>query len=135
MSARAAETVGQHRYPSALLVERALSEQDVEAIACRVVELLIASPTASAKYIDTAAVAEMLNVSEDWVRAHAAELGGVRAGDGARGALRFRAHRVMAAMERRHLARPECSPTPRRPGPRRASRSVRMLPLPDEAAP
>ena len=67
----------------------------------------------------------MLAVSEEWVREHAAELGAIRVGDGPKGALRFDAARVRAALERRRLGRPKDRQR-RRPGQRR--RSLGLVP-------
>jgi hypothetical protein len=50
---------------------RGLTAADVEAIACRVVELLRDESRLS-NHVDTTAVATMLGVSGDWVREHAA---------------------------------------------------------------
>jgi hypothetical protein len=115
--------------------ERALTDADVDAVARRVVELLEETATPSVVHLDTATVARMYNVRPEWVRAHAAELGGVRVGDSRKGQLRFHVDRVAAAMERRRVPAAAPAPAgPRRPGPKRGSRSVRLLPLPDDAA-
>lgn len=82
------------------------------------------------RYFDTAWVAAHLAVSEDWVRAHAAELGGIRLG-GSRGPLRFEPARVDAAMDARRL-RPAAAAAPaRRPGPPRNAAGVELLPIPE----
>lgn len=108
-----------------------LDPSDVEAIARRVVELIADEAPAPPRYLDTAALARMLDASEDWVRDHAAELGGVRFGDGPTGALRFEPARVREALERRRLPSPRPSPRRSRPGPKRRAESVRLLPLPE----
>jgi len=108
-----------------------LTAADVEAIACRVVELLRDESRLSA-HIDTTAVATMLGVSGDWVREHAAELGAIRIGDNPKGALRFELRRVRAALDQRRLGGRPASNT-RRPGPARRLHSVDLLPLPDDA--
>lgn len=106
-----------------------LEPDDLQAIADRVAELL-AEQTPRTEYLDTATVARMLDASEDWVRDHASELGAFRLGDGPRGALRFDATRVRAALDRRRLA--ETKRRRRRPpGPRRRVLGVELLPLPD----
>lgn len=115
--------------------ERALTDADVEAVARRVVEILVEDSVPAVSYLDTATVARMYSVGEDWVRAHAAELGALRVGDGPKGPLRFHVDRVAAAMERRRVTGPAREPRRRRPGPRRGdSRNVQLLPLPGEAA-
>jgi hypothetical protein len=104
-----------------------LEVDDIEALARRVAELLAWS-TPTCVYLDTAGVARMLGASEDWVRAHAAELGAIRLGDGCRGALRFDAARVGRALDRRRLGRPAAKRARPRPGRRTAG--VTLLPLP-----
>ncbi len=112
---------------------RAVSDSDVEAVARRVVELLAEDRLLPSGWVDTATVARRYDVGEDWVRAHAIELGAVRLGD-RRGPLRFDLARVAAAMERRRVTGEPPARRRRKPGPQRAARSVRLLPLPDGAA-
>jgi hypothetical protein len=95
-------------------------EASVEEIAQRVAELLADQSRGPFRLLPTQAVARMLAVSEEWVRAHAAELGAIRVGDGPKGALRFDAARVNAALDGRRLDRPHEGQR-RRPGPRRRS--------------
>jgi hypothetical protein len=104
---------------------------DVEAIASKLAEAAAGGLPARG-YVDTAAVAAFLSVSEDWVRRHAAELGAIRVGDSLRGPLRFDVGRVQAAVERRRLE-PSAERRRRRPGPPRGGR-VELLPLPRDAA-
>lgn len=52
----------------------------------------------------TAQVAEEIGFSEDWVRDHAAELGGIRMGHPTRGQLRFEPPSIEAYKQRRQLA-------------------------------
>ena len=65
-----------------------LDPQDIEAIASRVVELLLDGPPSMPRLADAATVARELGVERDWVYAHAGELGATRLGGG-RGRLRF----------------------------------------------
>lgn len=68
------------------------------------------------RLLTAAEVAEMLQVTPAWVRAHATDLGAIRLGDGPRARLRFEQERVAAALERRRVA-PSAPPKPaRRPG-------------------
>jgi hypothetical protein len=102
-----------------------------EEIARRVAELVDDRIREPFRLLDTKAVAGMLAVSEEWVREHAAELGAVRVGDGPKGALRFDAARVRAALEHRRLERSKDRDRSkyrdrRRPGRRR--RSVGLVP-------
>jgi hypothetical protein len=84
------------------------------------------------RYMTTREVAEMIQMSDDWVREHAAELGGIRLGDSRFGALRFEADRVADAMEARRLEPPKRGRR-RRPGPaRKYAGDVELLPLPEE---
>jgi hypothetical protein len=86
----------------------------------------------AARYMTTREVAEMLVMSEEWVREHAAELGGIRLGDSRFGALRFEVDRVTEAMEARRLDPPKRGRR-RRPGPaRKYAGDVELLPLPEE---
>jgi hypothetical protein len=83
------------------------------------------------KYLTTAEVASRIRMSEEWVREHAAELGGIRLGDSRFGALRFESELVSEAMEARRLQPPKRGRR-RRPGPaRRLSGGVELLPLPE----
>jgi len=83
------------------------------------------------RLLTTQEVASRLSVSPDWVREHAAELGGIRIGDGPKGSLRFEWERVVEAMEARRL-QPVSRRRRKRPGPsRRTSGNVELLPLPD----
>ena len=96
------------------------TEVTAEEIARRVAELVAERIREPFGLVDTQTVARMLAVSAEWVREHATELGAVRLGDGAKGALRFDVARVRAAVERRRLERPKDRPR-RRPGQRRRS--------------
>ncbi len=105
-----------------------LDDDAIEAVARRVAELLDAR-RAPASYLSTAAVAQMLDVSEEWVRDHAAEFGAVRLGDRGRGQLRFEHERVWRALDERRLEAAPRRRSPRRARPRAAG--VRLLPLPE----
>jgi hypothetical protein len=83
-----------------------VSELALEDVARRVAELLADRVREPFRLLDSQTVAGMLGVSEDWARGHAAELGAIRIGDGPKGALRFDAARVRAALERRRVGRP-----------------------------
>ena len=95
-----------------------MTDAVLEAIAQRVADLVVGVVHEPYRLLDSQAVADMLGVSEDWVRDHAAELGAIRVGDGPKGTLRFEVARVRRALERRRLARP-CDK------PQRAARSGR----------
>jgi hypothetical protein len=81
--------------------------------------------------LTTREVAAELTMSEDWVREHAAELGGIRMGKSPRAPLRFEEEHVDRYLDRQRLAAPE-EPRPRRrrPGPRPAPAGVELFPLP-----
>jgi hypothetical protein len=117
----------EHRAPEDA---QTLTAGDIEALARRVLELVRDEPP-SFGHADTSQVAQLLGVSDEWVREHAAELGAVRVGDGPRGTLRFELGRVRAALEARRVQREAVRP-PRRPA-RRRSNGVELLPLPPEA--
>ena len=93
--------------PADIAGTQAAAEAAAEAIARRVAELVADRIREPVRLVDTRTVARMLAVSEEWVREHAAELGAIRVGDGPKGALRFDAPRVRAALERRRLGRPK----------------------------
>jgi hypothetical protein len=74
-------------------------------------------------------VAAELCMSEDWVREHAAELGGIRAGRTCRAPLRFEPEEIAAWKRAHRVGRP----APERRRTRRARRApadVELLPLP-----
>lgn len=81
------------------------------------------------RLLSTRDVAEMFGASEDWVRAHAGELGGVKLA----GLLRFDERSLERVIDRHRLEPP---PTPRRssrPGPpRRGHHAFTLLPIPEE---
>src|SRR4051794_22071389 len=115
-------------------VTRRLAPEDVEAVARRVVELLAEhAVTPQVGMVDTAAVARLVGMSEQWARDHAAELGGVRVGDGPRGELRFDLAVVRDRIAMRRLSASAAAQPAARPGPPRGPRTVRLLPLPEGA--
>jgi hypothetical protein len=105
--------------PADIAGTQAAAEAAAEAVARRVAELVADRIREPVRLVDTRTVARMLAVSEEWVREHAAELGAIRVGDGPKGALRFDAARVRAALERRRLGRPR-ERQRHRPGQRRS---------------
>lgn len=105
-----------------------LDADDIEAIAELLAEKLADRDPAVVRYIDVDAAARRLSLSPDWVRRHAAELGGSRMGDGDRGELRFDIREIDRAYAARRLAKERPRPR-RRPGPARFG-NVTMLPLP-----
>jgi hypothetical protein len=111
--------------PAAIAGTQAAAEAATEQIAQRVAELVADRIREPLRLLDTRTVARTLAVSEEWVREHAAELGAIRVGDGPKGALRFDAARVRAALERRRLGRPKDRQR-RRSGQRR--RSLGLVP-------
>jgi hypothetical protein len=78
----------------------------------------------------TPEVAAEIRMSEDWVREHAAELGGIRAGRTVRAQLRFEPEGIEAWKSAHRLvpSAPESRRRPRRA--RRAPGDVELLPLP-----
>lgn len=79
--------------------------------------------------LTTAEVAALLRASEDWVRDHAGELGGIRLGRGSRAQLRFWPHKVTAYLEQHSIKQPPRRPK-KKPGPKRAPSGVDLIPLP-----
>ena len=105
--------------PSAVGGAETATQIAADEIARRVADLVVERISEPFRLVDTQTLARMLAVSEEWVRAHAAELGAVRVGDGPKGALRFDLARVRATLERRRLERPkDRQRRPQRHGPR-----------------
>jgi hypothetical protein len=77
-----------------------LTRADVEAIAACVVEQVkeVVRPQLWFGLADAAEVARRLRVHENWVYAHADELGAIRLGDGEKARLRFDLGRVARAI-------------------------------------
>jgi hypothetical protein len=88
---------------------RALGSADIEAIAERTAHHfanLLERPTPSAhRLLEAKELASTLNVSVDFVYAHAAELGAMRLGDGPRARLRFDLRTAETAMKAHRRAR------------------------------
>ena len=88
----------------ATLVERILSDGDVEAIAeataARLAEIVSAAPGSFA-LVDARQLARDLGVSLDYVYAHATELGAMRLGTGPKARIRFDLDRARHALETR----------------------------------
>lgn len=61
----------------------------------------LTSRSAVTGFVDARRVGELYDVSAEWVRDHAVELGGIRLGDGPRGPWRFDLERVAGAMSAR----------------------------------
>jgi hypothetical protein len=92
----------------------ALHTSDIDAIAeraaQRVVELLARRGPGPHQLLDPKELATALNVSVDYVYAHAADLGAMRLGDGPKARLRFDIQTARGAMRERgrlgpHIAR------------------------------
>lgn len=65
--------------------------------------------------LTTAQVATQLAMSQEWVRDHAGELGGIRAGSGPRAPLRFHPDSINAWVDAHRIASaPVAPPAPRR---------------------
>ena len=86
----------------ATLVERILSDGDVEAIAeataARLAEIVSTAPGTFA-LVDARQLARDLGVSLDYVYAHATELGAMRLGSGPKARIRFDLDRARQALE------------------------------------
>jgi hypothetical protein len=80
----------------------------------------------------TAEVAAEITMSEDWVRAHAAELGGIRAGRTRRAPLRFEPAAIEAWKRAHSVSRPDDGERRRRLY--RPPAGVELLPLPTTPA-
>jgi len=112
-------------------VDEVIHAEIVERIASRVAELVAdAGLESDLRHVSTARLARLLDLSEDWVRDHAGELGAVRAGGGRNGELRFEVARVRAALDARRLATTPTRRRATRPGPQRNESDVELLPVP-----
>lgn len=88
-----------------------LDADDIEAVAARVVELLLQEGAVPGRYVDAATLASTLGVERDWVYARAAQLGAVRLGDGPKARLRFDLDQVRATLaDAGPAAQPEKDP-------------------------
>jgi hypothetical protein len=108
-----------------------LDEDDVQAIAERVLELLRERDGRAVRLVDAAALARTLGVGRDWVYARARELGAVRLGDGPKARLRFDPERAAAALAMGAGGEPPPPEEPRRrrarPRKQAASAEVRLI--------
>lgn len=80
--------------------------------------------------LTTTEVAKRVRFSEEWVREHAAELGGIRAGSSKHSQLRFDPKKISEWEERSRLAVLEPTRIPQRPGPRPGLAGGKLLSLP-----
>lgn len=94
-----------------------LDPDDIEAIANRLAEKLAGREPGVVRCVDVAAAARRLSMSTDWVREHAAELGGAKMGEGKRAVLRFDVRQLDQAYARWQLEKgtPRSSRRPGRP--------------------
>ena len=78
-----------------------LTEQDVEAVARRTVELLRGERAGSFALVGARELAGQLGVSVDYVYEHASELGALRLGGGRKARIRFEVDTARRALEAR----------------------------------
>lgn len=78
-----------------------LDQEDIEAIAQRLAQLLEDARPSPYRLLDAKQLADALSVSLDYVYAHAVELGVMRLGDGPKAHLRFDLETARGAMEAR----------------------------------
>jgi hypothetical protein len=108
----------------------AIAERLADPVARRVIEMIkeegvLAAPI-PASWLNAAEVAELLQVTREWVYQHADELGAVRLGGGRRPRLRFR-REGLAARDGASLGRVEKRPK------HRETRSYGLIPIDDSA--
>jgi hypothetical protein len=103
-----------------------LDDDDIEAIARRVADLVVAPPLG---LVGVDAVASALGVSAGWVYEHAEELGVIRLGEGSKARLRFDLERVRAQLHEKKSPSPKPA-TRRRGRPRRSGlpAGVKLIP-------
>jgi hypothetical protein len=106
-----------------------LAPEAVDAIARRVVELLVQRAPARAELVDAAELARRLGVDRSWVYTHAIQLGAIKLGSGRRPRLRFDPQvaikRIRATQEYTDQGPPLRPPRPR-PG---DGHRPRLLPI------
>jgi hypothetical protein len=103
-----------------------LDDEDIEAIAQRVAQLLHGAPAPAPRLVDAATLAGMLGVHRDWVYAHAPELGAIRLGVPP-GRLRFDPKQALDGL--RPAAHPVARPTVTPPRRRRRPKEVSAVEL------
>jgi hypothetical protein len=116
---------------------RLLSGADIEAVACRVVELLEERLTRRpGRLVDAGEIAGRHDLRREWVYAHADELGAIRLGAGERPRLRFDpevvAERLAACSAGRRSQAPQEPAPARKPSRRRRRRTgseTKLLPI------
>jgi hypothetical protein len=79
----------------------ALSAEDIDAVARRIIEVLRNERTSTFKLVDARELAALLGVSMDYVYEHATELGALRLGSGRKARIRFDADIARQALESR----------------------------------
>lgn len=85
---------------------RELSDEDIDAIARRMADILHETRQSAPALIDAGEVARRYGVSREWVYDHAGLLGALTLGDGARPRLRFDPDRVAAVLGRSSSSAP-----------------------------
>jgi hypothetical protein len=85
------------------VIGRALSDEDIEAIAERVAAK-IGAPARTFALLDARELADQLGVSVDYVYRHKVELGAMALGDGPRARLKFDVDRARQVLEARRRA-------------------------------
>ena len=102
-----------------------LDEEDIEAVAQRVAQLL--HERRPPQFVDAAHLARVLGVERDWVYTHAGQLGAVRLG-GSGGRLRFDLHHATRALQpARTASRWDGRQRPRRTRSRLSSSDVQLI--------
>lgn len=89
-----------------------LDEEDIEAIAQRVAQKIAAATPSAVRLLEPKELAAALQVSLDYIYAHAVDLGAMRLGDGPKARLRFDLQTATRAMRARN--QPPSKPVRRR---------------------
>jgi hypothetical protein len=100
-----------------------LDDDDIEAIAGRIADLIAQQPPQPPRLLDARELAARLGVRRSWVYAHARRLGPVRLGDGPLAPLRFDLQAARAT-----IATPAPSATKDSESTRRARRRTERVP-------
>jgi hypothetical protein len=99
-----------------------------DALAPRLAAVLQTAPQPSG-LVDAHVMGDLLGMTAEWVRAHAAELGGVRLGEGARPRWRFDPEQAAARFHRRQVVPPVSRVPPEAQRRRTRSTASPLLPV------
>lgn len=109
-----------------------LDEASVEAVARRVVELLLGEELPTGELVDAAEIARRFSISADYVYRNADQLGCIRLGTGSRPRLRFDPAIARSRIEQEKVRDAEAKEHRRKPRSVRRAASNDLLPIKGE---